>query len=94
VPAESGCIECHWCGLWKHSQCSGLSSEDLKVLSNLPSNVFCNACQPKVSLAFQFFNDIEEIQKALDTKLSTKLKTKLKQLKEKLTNTSEDLTQN
>ena len=32
------------CGLWEHSQCNGLSSEDLKVLSNLPSNViyFCN----------------------------------------------------
>lgn len=77
-PADSGCIECDWCGLWEHSECSGLSSEDLQVLSKLPSSVmfFCTVCQPKVSLAFKFFNDIQENHKALDTKL--------KQLEEKV----------
>ena len=46
------CIECQWCGLWEHSQCSGLPTDVLKVLGNVPSNVvyLCSVCQPKVSL--------------------------------------------
>jgi len=43
---------------------------------------FCNICQPKVSLAFKFFNDIQDNHNALDIKL---------QLEEKLMKTSEEI---
>ena len=82
--AESACIECDWCGLWEHSQCSGLSAKDLKVLGDLPSNVmfFCTVCHPKVTLAFKFFNDIQENQNSVDDKLQL--------LEEKLIKTVEE----
>ena len=39
---------------------------------------FCGVCRPKVAIALNFFNDIEQKQKDLDVKI--------KQLEEKLLN--------
>ena len=84
-PAKSDCIECSWCGQWEHSQCNNLSTDELEVLGKLPPNVmfFCNVCQPKVTLALKFFNDMEENQKVLDKRLH--------QLEEKLTKATNEL---
>jgi len=44
---------------------------------------FCNVCHPKVSLAFKFFNDIQENQNIVDNKLQL--------LEQKLEKTAEEL---
>jgi len=71
--AEADCVECDWCGQWEHRECAGLSKEELKVLYSINSNVkfFCKLCNPKVEIAFQFFNDMQKKQDLINNKVKT-----------------------
>jgi len=57
--SQDGGIECDWCGQWEHAECA---EDELKVLYIINSCIkfFCKACQPKVEVAFTFFDDIQE----------------------------------
>ena len=70
---EVDCIECVWCGQWEHRKCAGLSEEELKVLCSINTNVkfFCKVCNPKVEVAFQFFDDMQKKQDLIDSKVKT-----------------------
>ena len=70
--AEEDSIECECCFKWVHRECAGISKDEYKVLSDSSSNImfFCGICQPKVTIALKFFNDIQEKQKSLDEKVT------------------------
>ena len=71
--AETDCVECDWCGEWVHRECAALSEEELKVLCSINTNVkfFCEVCNPKVEVAFHFFNDVLKKQDIIDSKIKT-----------------------
>ena len=66
-----GGIECEWCGLWEHGECADLTEDELKVLNSINSCVkfFCKVCQPKVEVAFKYFESIQEKQNSIVSKV-------------------------
>jgi len=94
---ESG-IECDWCGQWEHSNCANLTEDELKVLVSINSCVkfFCKICQPRVEVAFKYFDNIQEKQNSIATKVQVieenlsksvaDLSSRLEQLDKQLTN--------
>ena len=73
ISDNSSSLLCEFCCEWEHRSCSGVSSEAYNVLSDDPCpNImfFCSLCRPKVTLALKFFNEIQEKQNELETRLT------------------------
>ena len=64
-------ILCNCCQNWEHHQCAGISKDEFGVLTKSSANImfFCKSCQPKVSLSLKFFNDIQEQQSVINSRI-------------------------
>ena len=85
--ADNDGVECECCYKWEHRECAGISEDEYAILNDASPNImfFCSFCRPKVALALKFFNDIEQKQKSLDSKI-TQLEQKLNLLVSSATN--------
>ena len=71
--AERESIEYEMCFKWEHRGCTSITSEEYSLLSISSSNImfFCIHCWPnfKVTVALNFFNNIQARQNQIEIKL-------------------------
>ena len=77
--ADEGSIQCESCFKWEHRECAGLTSEEFTVITDCSPNImfFCSSCRPKVTMALNFFKEVQEKQELLDKRIQ-ELEQKLK----------------
>lgn len=56
------CVFCAVCNKWFHCECEHLSSEDLKLFSEIPEDCICEVCRSEDG-KFDFLMGMERIKK-------------------------------
>ena len=77
--ADEGSRQCESCFKWEHRECAGVTTEEFVVITDCSPNImfFCSSCRPKVTIALNFFKDVQVKQNLLDKRIQ-ELEEKLK----------------